>query len=108
MPFKGISYLDIWKPFGSAECNYLCNFGRGYYKEQFCEINLNLGKWSRRCCLKIYFLELKRPSFIVEWNHLCNFERAHHGEHSCAVIRKFESVVQEKMSFKDISYLELW
>ena len=38
MSFKGISYLDIWQPFCSAECNYLCNFGKGYYEEQFCEI----------------------------------------------------------------------
>ena len=38
------------------ECNHLCNFSRGYYEEQFCEINLNLGHWFRsRCCLK-YFL----------------------------------------------------
>ena len=38
IPFKGISYLDIWQPFCSAECNYLCNFGREYQQEQFCEI----------------------------------------------------------------------
>ena len=25
----------------SVEGNHLCNFGRGYYEEQFCEINLN-------------------------------------------------------------------
>ena len=41
MPFKGISYLELWQPFCSAERNLLCNFGRGYYAEQFCEINLN-------------------------------------------------------------------
>ena len=52
--FKGISYQDIWQPFCSAECNHLtCNFDRGYYEEQFCEIILNLGQWFRsRCCLK--------------------------------------------------------
>ena len=57
MPFKGISYLELWQPFCSAECNHLCNFSRlrGYYKEQFCEIILNLGQWFRRCGLK-YFL----------------------------------------------------
>ena len=32
---------------------YLCNFGKEYYQEQFCEIILNLGQWFRsRCCLK--------------------------------------------------------
>ena len=42
MPFKGISYLDIW-PFCSAECNHLCNFGRGYYEEQFFEKYFEFG-----------------------------------------------------------------
>ena len=50
MPFKGISYLELWQPFCSAEQNHLSNFGREYYEEQFCEIILNLGKWFRRRC----------------------------------------------------------
>ena len=29
----------------------MCNFVRGCYEEQFCEIILNLGQWFR-CCLK--------------------------------------------------------
>ena len=28
--FKGISYLELWQLFSSAECNNLCHFGRGY------------------------------------------------------------------------------
>ena len=36
----------------SAEWNHLCYFGRGYYEEHFCEINLNLGQWFKRCCLE--------------------------------------------------------
>ena len=52
MPFKGISYLDIWQPFCSAECNHLCNFGKGFYEEQFCGIILNFGQWLSRYCLK--------------------------------------------------------
>ena len=52
MLFKGISYLELWQPFCSAERNHLCIFGRGYPEEQFCEI-MNLGQWFRRkCCLK--------------------------------------------------------
>ena len=47
MPFKGISYLELWQPLSSAERNHLCNFGRGYYEEQFCELMLNLGQWFR-------------------------------------------------------------
>ena len=49
MLFKGISYLELWQPFCSAEHNHLCNFGRRYYEEQFRENILNLGKWLRRC-----------------------------------------------------------
>ena len=52
MPFKSISYLDLWQPFCSVEHNHLCNFSRGYYEEQFCDIILNLGQWFRRCSLK--------------------------------------------------------
>ena len=45
--------IFIWQTFCSAECNSLCNFGRGYYEEQFCELILNLGQWFRsRCRLK--------------------------------------------------------
>ena len=53
MPLKVISYLDIWQPFCLVERNHLCNFGRGYYEEQFFEIILNLGQWfRRRFCFK--------------------------------------------------------
>ena len=50
MPFKGISYLELWLPFCSAERNHLCKFGRGHYEEQFCKIILNLDQWFRRRC----------------------------------------------------------
>ena len=30
----------------------MCNFARGYYEEQFCEIILSLGQWFRSRCLK--------------------------------------------------------
>ena len=60
MSFKGISYLELWRPFYSVEQNHLCNFIKWHYEEQFCEI-----------------------------------------------IFKFESVVQEEMSLKDFSSLEL-
>ena len=40
---KGISYLELWQPFCSVECNNLCNFGNGFNEEQFLEIILNFG-----------------------------------------------------------------
>ena len=51
MLFKNISYLELWQPFCSAKRKHLCNFGRGWFEEQFCEIISNLGQWLR-CCLK--------------------------------------------------------
>ena len=36
MPFKDISYLELWPPFCSVEWNHLCNLGRGYPKGAFC------------------------------------------------------------------------
>ena len=52
MLFKYISYLELWRPFCSAEWNHLCNFGRVYPEEQFSEFILNLDVWFRRCRLK--------------------------------------------------------
>ena len=51
MPFKDISFLELWQPFCLAEQNHMCYFGRWCYEEQFCEIILNLGQWFR-CRLK--------------------------------------------------------
>ena len=42
MLFKDMSYLELLRPFCSAELNHLCKFGRGYYEEHFCETTLNL------------------------------------------------------------------
>ena len=57
MLFKDISYLELWWPFCYAELNHLCNFGRGYQEEQYCEIILNLEQcFRRRCVLKILLI----------------------------------------------------
>ena len=100
MPFKGISYPELWQPFCSAECNHMCNFGRGYYGIQFCEIILNLGQWLRRRCLLKDFL-----SEALWWSGTIHaiLKESIMGN----IIVKSVPVVQE-MSFKDISYLELW
>ena len=52
MPIKGISYLELWQPFSSAEWNNLYTFGRSYYEDQFCEFFWNLGQWFKRWRLK--------------------------------------------------------
>ena len=52
----------------------LCNFGRGYHGEQFCEIILNLDqRLRRRCSLKYFHSYLTNrfqfviPGGISEW-----------------------------------------
>ena len=64
--FKDISYLELWQPLCSAEPNHLCNFGRMYYEEQFCEIILNLDQWFRRNCLLKVFLIWSSDSPFVQ------------------------------------------
>ena len=96
MQFKGLSYLELWQPFCSAEHNHLCNFGRRYQEEQFCEIILNLGQWFRRCLLKKFLSGALQRSITIcvilvegiKRNNSVNFE--------------FESVIQKEMSFKKI------
>ena len=44
MLFKDVSYLELWQLFCSTEWNHLCNFGRGYYEDDFSEIILNVGQ----------------------------------------------------------------
>ena len=34
MPFKDISFLELWWSLCSAELKHLCNFGRGHFEEQ--------------------------------------------------------------------------
>ena len=63
MSFKDICYLELWRLFCLPEWNHLCNFGREYQEEQFCEIILNLDQWFRRCLLKIF----------LTWNSGCPF-----------------------------------
>ena len=73
MSFKDISYLELWRPFCYVERKHLCNFGRGYQEEKFCEIILNVDQRFRRCVFKgISYLELWRPLFSGKRNHLCN------------------------------------
>ena len=104
MPFKDISYLELWWPICSANRNHLCTFGPGHYGEHFCEIISNLDQWFRRCCLKdISYLELWRPFCLAKRNQLFKF-------YIEGIIRKISVIffsIQE-MLFKYISYQALW
>ena len=56
MPFKDISYLELWHPLCSVEQNHSCNFDTKHHKEKFFDIILNLNHWFRRRCLLKDFL----------------------------------------------------
>ena len=66
----------------------MCNFGRRHYKEQLCEIILNLDQWfRRRCCLKAFLSwSCGGPFFSAELNHLCTFGRGYYEEQFCGII----------------------
>ena len=71
MSFKDTSYLQLW-PFCLAEWNHLCNFGKGHYEKQFCEIILNLDQCFRRCHLNIYFLSTALTAiFVLQSRTIC-------------------------------------
>ena len=57
MSFKDISSLELWQPLCSVDRNHLCNFGRIYHEERFCEIILKLDQWVMRKCQGISYLE---------------------------------------------------
>ena len=40
-------YFNLWWPSCSVEQNDFSDFGRGSFKEQFCETILKLGQWPR-------------------------------------------------------------
>ena len=72
MSFKDISYLELWWPFCYAEQNQLCNFGRGYQEEQFCEVILNLDKcFRRRCILKIFLIGSSGGPYHLQSGTIC-------------------------------------
>ena len=72
MSFKDISYLELWQPLCSADQNHLCNFGRRYYEEQFCEIILNLDQWFRRKChLKVFLIWISGSPFVQRSITIC-------------------------------------
>ena len=72
MLFKDISYIELWQSLCSADQNHLCNFGRRYHQEQFCEIILNLDQWFRRkCCLKVFLIWSSDSPFVQPSVTIC-------------------------------------
>ena len=63
-------------------------FGRGHYKELFCEFISNLGQWIRSRCRLKEFLSgaLAALLFSGAEPFVQKFGRGHHEEHSCEFI----------------------
>ena len=88
MLFKDISYIELWQTLCSADLNHLCNSGRRYHEEQFCEIILNLDQWFRRKChLKVFLIWSSDSPFAQHSvSILCNFGRGYNEEQFCEII----------------------
>ena len=109
MLFKDISYLELWWYLCLVEQNHLCNFGRRYHEEQFCEIILNLDQWFGRCRLKIFLIWSFGGPFVQwSWTVCAILAEGIKRNNSVIFFFQFGPVVQEEMPFKGISYLELW
>ena len=90
----------------------MSNFGREHHEEQFCEIILNLGLWFRGGggVWILRFLIWSSGSPHVQWSGTiyATLVEGIMGNIHVKLFFKFGPMVQEEMSFKDISYLELW
>ena len=68
----------------------MCNFGKGCYEEQFCEIIFSFGQRFRRCHLKDFLPGALVALLFGGVEPFVQFQRGHHGEHSCEVIRNLD------------------
>ena len=119
MSFKDNSYLELERPFCSAQQN---NSRRNDY-EHFCKIILNLNQFfRRRCGLKIFLIYSSGGHFVPQSKPICAITKMFLIMPSTKIEFFVEGimrnifviffmnlglVVQEKMSFKDISYPQL-
>ena len=99
----------------AAEGINLCNFGRGFYEEQFCEIILNLDQWFRipeeMSFKDISYLELWQPFCSAEQNHLAilveGINRGYQEEHFYEIILNLNLKWFRRICLFNIFYLEL-
>ena len=90
MSFKGFYYLQFWRDFRPIEPNHLCNFGRGHYEEDFCEISLILDQWFGKCCLKYFLYRALEVLFSGQAETFVKFCRKHYEEHFCEISLNLE------------------
>ena len=56
LAFKDIPYMQFLQPFCTAERHHLCKIGEPMRTFSICVIILNMDKWFRRCCLKVFLI----------------------------------------------------
>ena len=101
MSFKDNSYLELWWPFCSVEQKHLCNFGKGLYEEQFCEIILNLDQWFRRkCLLKIFLIWSSGGPFFRAAESFEQFGRGYQEEQFCEIILNLDKWFRRRCLLK--------
>ena len=103
MPFKAISYLDLWEPLCSVDWNCLCNFGRVHHEEQFCEIILNWTRGPGDVVLRPFLSrDLVASLFNRAVEPLCNFGRGYYEEQFCEIIFNLDQWLWRKCCLKII------
>ena len=78
----------------------MCNFGRGYHEEQFCEIILNLDLCFRRCHLKDFLSGALATLVFSGAEPFMHFGRGHYGELSCEVILNLDQWFRRRCRLK--------
>ena len=71
-PLKTFFPIPLAAPLFSGPEPFVCNIGRSYHEEQFCEIILNMNKWFRRNCrLKVFLIWSSGSSFVRRSVTIC-------------------------------------
>ena len=78
----------------------MCNFGRGYQEEEFCEFTLNFGYWFRSCRLKDFLSGALAALLFSGAKPFMQFEWRYHGEHSCEVIWSLDQWFRRRCHLK--------
>ena len=87
----------------------MCIFGIRHHEEQFCEITQNLDQWfRRRCRLKVFLIWSYGGPFVQRSGTICAILVEGIMRNNSVNYFEFGRVFQEKMSFKNISYLAPW
>ena len=105
MPFKDISYLELWWRFCSAERIHLCILVEGIKwnnSVRNCEIIFSFGPVVEELSFKdISYLVLWRPFCSAERNHLCNFSRGYLEEKFCEIIFNSDQWFRSRCQLND-------